>query len=421
MVPEMIRLDRRSLLIGSAISAFVHADGAVAGRPRAACGLDLSRAQFRSAADWNAAYEARWGALGRQTRRQIDYVIHNKNGVFDDKPGHFAWIVHYWIRAWLAMARLTHDSKYMDCCVSFIDYMFDHTDERRIRRGEIAENYIRDPAGYQGSGEGGPFWKRGRDAIVLNTGQISHAILLFVDAVYSDRVLWRGYAADADRYFAEAIRAVDAFNSDWRDDGDKGGYRYRDSGGSGRLGETRAAFNQSATMVRAHLLIHKWRPDIARAAKVRRLARYWIDDFYTPQSDGTATWRYIIHPEYPEIEDAGHASVDLDFLVAAYESGLTDLTDGHISALTKTYLRKVIDGRGGLNHTVDGKTKPDFNEHWNAAVGWWELSRYDRAVARAALDVYNAKYPFNAAPGILWARPMLGWANLLNAASPCRI
>ncbi len=172
-------------------------------------------------------------------------------------------------------------------------------------------------------------------------------------------------------------------------------------------------------MMSAQLLLNKWRPDTGRVDKIRRLAQYWIDDFAEPRSDGTLTWHYIRHSEMTQTEDVGHASVDLDFLIAAHQSGLTRLTRSHMDGLVRTYLRHVVDGRGSLNNFVDGTSEPGFDEHWNAAVGWFGLARFDPAVVDAALAVYNVKYRSDSEPGILWARPMLGWANLLCAARRC--
>lgn len=38
----------------------------------------------------------------------------------------------------------------------------------------------------------------------------------------------------------------------------------------------------------------------------------------------------------------------------------------------------------------------------------------------AALAVFNAHYRHETPGGVLWARPMLGWAKLLFARAPCR-
>ena len=368
---------------------------------------------------WDEAYETRWGRLGWQSRDQIDYILHNVDGVYDDVGAEFAWIIHYWIRAWLAMASLTGWTGYMDACASVIDYMFDHTDEKRVARGEMVEDYIRDPLALQGSGRGGPFWKRENRADVLNTGQIARAIMYFVDAVYSNPNRWQAYRRFADRYFGLVTLAADAFDNDWRDFGDKGSYFYRDSEGSGVLGTTATAFNQSATMVEAHLLIHKWRPDPARANKVRRLARYWLEEFLETRPDGTLVWPYMIHPELGVTEDTGHATIDVDFLVAAYASGLTDLDTSHMQGLVRTFMAKVYDGNRGLNAFVDGRQDPGFSDHYNAGFGWFRLARFEPRIVPIVARIYNAHYPPDSPPGQLWARPMLGWANILNSLRRC--
>lgn len=369
---------------------------------------------------WNAAYEARWGPLGPQSKAQIANVLHDKNGRYDDSEGVFAWVVSYWLRAWVGMAKLTGDRAYMDTSVSFIDTMFDRTDARRIARGEIEENYIRDPGYFRGTGHGGPFWKRGREATVVTNGQIAQGIMCFVDAVYADPKRWQRYREKADTYFRGAKAAIDAFDNDWQNIGEAGCYHYRDSEGSGILGTTPVAFNQAAAMMTAQIFVNRWEPSPARLDKIRRLVRYWLNDYMVENPDGTLTWRYIAkHPTLTATEDVGHGSIDVEFLVAAYLTGETALEKHHITALAKTFATQIYNGKSGLNEYVDGTTTPGFDENWNAAIGWVGLSRWDAAVAEIALEVYNASYPPSAPGGILWSRPMLGWANLIGLRTAC--
>lgn len=419
--------DRRQFISGAVSAAAVSlpvsslaAQTAFRHDPWPGCALDLSGAEFRSAADWNRIYNKFWGPLGRQSADRMETTVHAVNGIYDDSDGPFAWIVHYWIRAWVTMANLTGDTRYMDMCVSFIDYMLDNTDERRVERGEMKENYIRDPLYLKGTGKGGPFWSRQANASVLDTGQVARGIMAFVDAVFDKPDRWPGYGPTAFRFFEAAITAADAFENDWQKTGSIGSYHYRDSDGSGALGTTRTAFNQSATMVATHLAIHKWRPDDARVDKVRRLAQYWIDHYVVHQPDGAITWRYILIPGDKALEDAGHATTDLEFLVPAYLSGLTNLSLAHMNGLAKTFLQRLHDGRHGLVEFVDGQGRATYAEQFNAGFGWFQLARFAPEIAQATLRIYNKHYPLNAPGGVLWSRPMLGWANLLVAGRACR-
>jgi len=288
-----------------------------------------------------------------------------------------------------------------------------------VERGEIREDYLRDPAGLQGTGRGGPFWKRGREANVLNTGQIAHGILRFADMVLENRNRWPAYAILAENYCEQARRAVDAFDADWKNFGDAGSYFYRDSAGSNVLGTTQTAFNQSATMASAHLLLNKWQPDASRREKASRLCRYWVGQFAEFQPDGTVVWPYIIHEELQRVEDAGHASMDLDFLVLAHQSGVSEITGQHIKALAKTFKTHVWNPDATLNEFVDGSTSPQYSEHFNAGFGWFALARYDPEILEMALKTYERHYRANSSGGVLWARPMLGWANLMAKHHGC--
>ncbi len=372
-----------------------------------------------SPVDWDEVFINRWGMLGRQSRDQINYTIHAKNGVYDDSDGVFAWIVHYWLRAWAKMADLTGEEKYLHAGMSFIDYMFKHTDEARIRRGEIVENYLRDPASLQGKGRGGPFWKRWEEANVLNTGQIAHGILRFVDTVFENRDRWPAYALIAEGYFEQTKRAVDAFDPDWRNFGNAGSYFYRDSEGSNVLGPTQTAFNQSATMCSAHLLLDKWENNASRRDKATRLVRSWLNDFAEFHDNGTVTWPYILVEHLRQIEDTDHATVDLDFLTLSHGREINGLKKEHLLALAKTFKKNIWRTDGTLNRNIDGSTTAGFDQHYCGGYGWFELSRYDPEVLEMVRKTYEKHYRANSDGGVLWARPMLGWANILATSGHC--
>ncbi|MDJ0514346.1 MAG: hypothetical protein QNJ62_12975 [Methyloceanibacter sp.] len=358
--------------------------------------------------------------MGPQQDWQIISVLGGTDGDYDDSDGVLAWIVQYWVRAWVKMARLTGDRSYMDSCVSFIDAMFAHTDERRIERGEIQESYIREPGYFRGTGVGGPFWKAGGLADVVTNGQIAQGILCFVELVFEDPRRWRRYRALAQRYFEDALTVIDVFDNDWQTVRSKGSYHYRDSEGSGVLGVTSIAFNQAASMMTAQVLVNKLEPSPARIDKIRRLVQLWLDDYMVERPDGTVSWRYIAnHPEQTNPEDVGHGSIDIEFLVAAYLTGETALDERHMVALAKTFTSRVYNGHLGLNEFVDGSTEPRFDENWNAAIGWIELARWDPEVFVVAARIYNTSYPPIAPSGVLWSRPMLGWANLISLQAPC--
>ena len=405
---------------------FLHGSGAVLGSAvlsriqiGSASAATGQRGGFCDAIDWDNAYESRWGLLGTQSRDRIENIIHAKNGVYDDSEGVFAWLGHYWLRAWAQMADWSGDEKYLHTGMSFINYMLENTDKKRVERGEIVENYLRDPANLQGTSRGGPFWKRWEEANVLNTGHIAHGILRFVDTVLENEDRWPAYVPIVKNYFEAARKAVDAFDGDWRNFGDAGSYFYRDSGGTNVLGPTPTAFNQSATMCSAQLLLNKWEPNPARLEKARRLANFWADDFAEIQKDGTVQWPYILVEHLRHIEDTGHATVDLDFLLLAHDQGIEEISAKHIDALAKTLKTRIWNRDGTLNEFVDGTTSKGYSEHFNVGFGWLSLARYDSEILDMALKTYERHYPSNSAGGVLWARPMLGWASILAQTKAC--
>jgi len=91
-----------------------------------------------------------------------------------------------------------------------------------------------------------------------------------------------------------------------------------------------------------------------------------------------------------------------------------------MNGLAKTFTHRLHDGGDSLNRFVDGRTESGFSDNFNAGFGWFELAEFAPEIATAALGVYNRHYPPDAPGGVLWAQPMLGWANLLAAGRPCR-
>ena len=237
--------------------------------------------------------------------------------------------------------------------------------------------------------------------------------------VFENRDAWPAYALLGENYFDQVKTAVDAFDADWKTFGEAGSYYYRDSGGTNILGETETAFNQSATMCAAQLLIDKWDADSSRKDKATRIAKYWTDHFADFRDDGTVVWPYMIHPKLGVTEDTGHASVDLDFLVLAHKHGISAISTKHIDALSRTFKKNIWRSDGRLHEYVDGTTKGSFDEHYNAGFGWFDLSEFDDEIAAMALKTYQKFYHAQAAPGQIWARPMLGWANLLGKFGSC--
>lgn len=411
-----MNFSRRSLMQKSAASALgLSLPNNIA--PLALANRIHAETGFSTPDEWRNIYEKRWGRIGTQPKSAIEFVVHAKGGLYDDQQSPFAWIVHYWLRAWIKLADMTGDEKYLLTGISYIDYMLEHTDEKRVARGEISENYLREPLGLQGKGVGGPFWKRWEEVNVLNTGMITHGIMRFCDGIFENRERWPAYVLIAEKYVEEVKRAVNAFDADWKNKGESGTYYYRDSAGFNTLGNTSVSFNQAATMCATQLYLDKWEKDVSRREKARRLCRFWADKYAHMQDDGTLHWAYRINSDDPidGKEDAGHATVDLDFLFLAYELGISEITDKHVHAIARTFKQNIWRPDGSLNEFVDGSTSSNYDEHFNAGFGWFELSKYDDEILPMVLKTYHKFYHHMTKAQDIWARPMLGWVNLLSS------
>ena len=172
-------------------------------------------------------------------------------------------------------------------------------------------------------------------------------------------------------------------------------------------------------MCAAHLLIDKWENDSSRRDKAKRLVRFWLDDFAQFQDDGTVVWPYILVEHLRQTEDTGHATVDLDFLLLAFDRQIDGLTENHIKILANTFKKKIWRSDGTLNMYVDGSTEAGYSEHFNAGFGWFALSQFDPKIAEMARLTYQKHYRADSAGGVLWARPMLGWSNIMASFEHC--
>ncbi len=379
--------------------------------------LTVNANALTSKAEWDAAYNKYYST--KTPWQSID-------GAANDTQVWFSWHAHYWLRAYVSMARTFGDAKYMDQAVGLIDHMFYYTDEARVARREIDLNatpYDNAPLQFLlNPGTPAPGWRIWVGGLnewrnqTLDDGMITQAIMRFVELVKSDPVKWSAYTNKADLYLSRCENIAsqhDSVYAAYRFTNIDGSYYYPRPDGTG-LYSGAVPLNHSATMAVTLILIDKVKPGGAPAfrKKAEEILGYFKNSL-TLKSNNSYTWYYKPHSPGAQ-EDFNHGHIDLDFLVAAYENGL-NISAAEMTRFANTYTKNLYKGNAEVAWTVDGLTANTSGNYVPAGFGWIDLTRFDPQVLEISKDVYNAH-----APNPSWARDMLGWAEILrwsNAAS----
>jgi len=249
-------------------------------------------------AEWDSAFERHFS----EVRPELDVTDANDND-------RFAWNGHYWLRAYLRMADMTGDTKYLDWTVELIDHMWLYTDELRVDRGELNHVvYYSAPLYYlQNPDEPTISWRRGVNGEwrvgTLLDGMTLQGMTRFIHLVERD-ARFAAYRSKAAEYLP-MIEAVIAIHDDvysYTKSGDNpGSYYYgrasdpfADWGDpdNARLYSSGRPYNHNATMAIAVILLDDLydRPEYRR--KAEGILQYWQDYVWT-ESDAYV-WNYSL-------------------------------------------------------------------------------------------------------------------------------
>jgi hypothetical protein len=341
---------------------------------------------------WDARYDAQWGNQMPEpySRGSLD----------------FAWAGHYWLRAYVSMARTHGDTKYLDRAVTMIDYWMAHTD------------------GPHGWGVKEPGFQMAQ--MMLDTGMISHAIGIFNYAVWSDP-RFTAYRAKAAGYTNRIEGFLRTYDYQWVENaplpGSPSNWRYASCATGLCRTDQVLMYNQAATVAKAMLLVDRTRrlmgqtPDASLAYKAGKIAAY----FKTFVKDtGTAyNWKYSGSVPLPDrVEDIDHGHIDIGFLISAYKHEVGNLTATDMKKLAGTFA-KVLNGEAGpadVSTHVDGTGIPD--QTWRrlpSGYDWIDLVEFDHALLDKVVTVWNKWMPWASN-----ARYYLGWAEIqrIRACKP---
>jgi hypothetical protein len=308
----------------------------------------------------------------------------------------YAWHGHYWLRAYVSMAKTYGDTKYLDQAVRMIDYWFARSDTN------------------QG------WWSGNSAQTMLDTGIIAQAVTIFSYAVWSDG-RFAAYRDKADSYLAQLEPMLHTYDAQWVDRvtefaGAPSFWRYATCNGlCGR--SALLMYNQGATMAKALLLIDRvyrlkgLTPDPDYVRKADAAAAYFKT--FVRQRGDAYVWNYggaRTDSVSVRTEDTSHAHVDLSLLITARQFGLGGLTDVDMHRLAGT-MRVVLNDGAGLNNVwkiIDG-TQPADGPWDRVSVGydWIELADYDPTLFDKTVKVFNQYLTDERG-----SRFFLGWAEI---------
>lgn len=356
-----------------------------------------------------------------ETKSQWDEAFRSVNPDRDpylEDPGNFpaegfAWHGHYWIRAYVTMADVYGDAKYLNKAVALIDHMLYHRDDARSSRGELnvrAAPYGTAPLHYfNHRGEAAPGWRwfwNGENRVdVVTDGMITQAIMRFVDLViHSPR--FPGYQAKARNYLSKVEETVSAWDDSFVYDryNVPGSYWYPTKGGA-YLSATEVPFNQSAVMAATLLLLDKAKGGVPEyRKKAKAVLDFWRMKRRSVSGDACYEWNYyLLHKEFG-VEDITHSHMDMSFFTIAFQRGL--MTDEEMKRLANTFTKKIYKGNGNIANYIDGSGSGDG---YNAGFDWIDLTPFSPDILDIAAEVFRRHY---LKP--MWARPFLGWAEILR-------
>lgn len=358
--------------------------------------------------EWDAAFNG----IYKDTDPMLNLTKANENG-------EFSWQAHYWIRAYVSMAQIYDDTKYLDKAIKLIDFILYYRDDERYTRGEIdiiKEPYFSAPQYYLNHrNQAAPGWRiwdssyNGWRLQTLDSGQITHAIMRFVDLVYGNKK-FLAYQSKADEYIQKVEETVHVHDSSFvfgRYDGIPGSYYYPNIDGTG-LYSSAVPFNHSATMGVTLLLLDKVKGGVKEyRQKAEAILDYFKEHVRLIENDAY-DWDYSLTNPNSADEDFNHAHVDLSFIILAYHQGL-ELTDEDMRRFANTLTENIYQENGKLTWFIEGTNDISQDSYWPVGFDWIDLTEFNPFVLTIAKEFYSNNYS-----NPTWARPFLGWAEILR-------
>ena len=324
-----------------------------------------------------------------------------KRDIANDDHSH-AWHDFYWIRAFVDMFQITLDEFWLGEAVKLIDHILSGRDDRRFKNGDFKYNaapnvFIKDP------GKMAPGWRRdwrdGWRMLMLDNGQICHAIMRFVEAASTH--------PKASKYLTDVLETVNAFlpNFAFNKEFEGSGSFYYPSYDGTRLFDGAVQLNHNCTMAIALMLIDKVRGTNEFDGMVRSIWDWWKREIKVV--DNAFVWAYDLQKS-GSVEDLQHGHLDIAYAMLNFQRGL-GVTGNDLVGYANTY-NKMYRGNGTISWKVDGSEGMKTSEPYAASYDWVLLSQIDPSIHPKARDVLQKH-----ATILSWGKPALAWSQLLRA------
>jgi hypothetical protein len=364
----------------------------------------------------------------------------------------YAWQAARYLEGYLSLARVTGDRKYMNDSREILDYMLANRDDLRFAGKPLDAVYNYAPTYYlfhRGTPakgwrrKGGPKDADGRPTMnvsVLVDGRICE---MFVQWCELARQGFPGvYEADINRYldrvqetiemhmpsFSDVIK-VDPVKKTYHATLPAGGFRTwwhvntvpipLPPSDAPRTWSGQIPLNQSMTMARAMLGYDHLRGTKVYREKIQLVVNFFLNSI-DPAVKDRALWEYDpARKDRFDIEDVGHASIDLSLVEAAYRTGGYGIDDALIRRLVKTFHAFYHEPTHDVYFNISGPKNPGDLPRKNygerTAIGfasWLWLAEFDPTIASKVRATYE-DYFTESTSGFV----MGGWGNLLYAES----
>ncbi|KYH40307.1 MAG: hypothetical protein AYL32_012440 [Candidatus Bathyarchaeota archaeon B26-2] len=314
-----------------------------------------------------------------------DRVWSSYNNLLASKPydpGLFAWGIHYEIRSYCEMYRLTEDRLWIERAVARCDYLYSVRD--------VNGDGIPSWGNYNATYGNSRYEREGWREFGVWDGVLTTALIETVQVILENQNLRANQTLreKADRYLETVKTVIDRYHNAWTDISEGMGY-YWDSPEEDVTGPI---VNRFAALGITEIKLYEVLGDPKYLVKPAAMAAFFKMNLQL--RDGAYIWTYAVPPSRytGSIEDISHGAIDLEFAILAYRHNLafnkTDMQ--RFVATYKNFIWKGFNRKPHVATRVDGTVTSDYS---GASRNWVLLSAFDPAIWTFQWIVFNDLEP----------------------------